>query len=358
MDQISVYIHIPFCTSICTYCDFPKMYKNKEWVNNYLDALEREINKYYKGEKVKTLYFGGGTPSSLSLKELDRLFDITSSLDILDDAEITFECNVEDLTLEKLLFLKDKVNRLSIGVQTFNNKFLKVLGRDKTNIDNIKLAKEHFSNINVDLMYGFDGEDLEDLKKDVLKFLDLDIPHLSAYSLILEENTILYINNYRVNDDTDLDIYLDKTLKENGYKHYEISNYAKEGYESKHNLVYWNNENYYGFGLGASGYLDNVRYDNTRSLNKYLDGFFRLNEKELDENEILQNAFILGFRKIEGISKKDFKEKYDKNINDFEIVKSLINSKILLENKDNVFIDPRYIYLSNEILVKFMEKLY
>ena len=356
--MISVYIHIPFCESICTYCDFPKMYKNKQWVNNYLDALEREINKYYKGEKVKTLYFGGGTPSSLSIKELSRLFAITSVFNIDENAEITFECNAEDLTHEKLLFLKDKVNRLSIGIQTFNNKFLKVLGRNKINIDNIILAKKYFKNINIDLMYGFDKETLEDLKKDVNVFLELDIPHLSAYSLILEKNTILYINNYKINDDPALDKYLDQTLKEKGYNHYEISNYAKEGFESKHNLTYWNNDNYYGFGLGASGYLGNVRYDNTRSLNKYIDGFYRFTEKQLDENEIFQNAFILGFRKTKGLNKKEFKDKYDKNIKDFAVIKSLLDKKMLVEDDKNIFINPKYIYLSNEILVKFLEKLY
>ena len=357
MNKISVYIHIPFCTSICTYCDFPKVYKKDEWINKYLIALEKEIKQNYKNEKVKTLYFGGGTPSALSIDQLKKLFAITKIFDLEKDAEITFECNLEDLTLEKILFLKEKVNRLSIGVQTFNNKFLKVLGR-KVNIDNIVLVKNYFDNINIDLMYGFAGEKVEDLKRDLKILLNLDVAHVSAYSLILEENTMLYINNYKVNDDTNLDIYLDEELRKNGYNHYEISNYAKEGYESKHNLVYWNNDNYYGFGLGASGYLGNIRYDNTRSLNRYLEGNFRLKENFLDENEKMQNEFMLGFRKMAGINKKDFKTKYGMDMKDLKIIQNLLSEELLLENDNNVFINPKYIYLSNEILVKFLERLY
>ena len=357
MNKISVYIHIPFCTSICTYCDFPKVYKKDEWINKYLIALEKEIKQNYKNEKVKTLYFGGGTPSALSIDQLKKLFAITKIFDLEKDAEITFECNLEDLTLEKILFLKEKVNRLSIGVQTFNNKFLKVLGR-KVNIDNIVLVKNYFDNINIDLMYGFAGEKVEDLKRDLKILLNLDVAHVSAYSLILEENTMLYINNYKVNDDTNLDIYLDEELRKNGYNHYEISNYAKEGYESKHNLVYWNNDNYYGFGLGASGYLGNIRYDNTRSLNRYLEGNFRLKENFLDENEKMQNEFILCFHKMAGINKKDFKTKYGMDMKDLKIIQNLLSEELLLENDNNVFINPKYIYLSNEILVKFLERLY
>jgi len=355
--MISVYIHIPFCTNICTYCDFPKFYKNNEFTKKYLIELKKEINRYYKGEKVKTLYFGGGTPSSLNLEELETLFEIIKVFNLDKNVEITFECNPEDLIEEKLNFLKNKVNRLSIGVQSFNPKFLKLLGRKKVNIENIILAKKYFNNINIDLMYGFNKQKKEDLKKDIATVLKLDIPHISAYSLILEKNTKLYIDGYKIKEDDILDKFLKKELSKT-FNHYEISNYAKEGYESKHNLTYWNNEHYYGFGLGASGYIDNLRYDNTRSLNKYLDGNYRLEENILDKNETLQNEFILGFRKINGINKKTFKQKYNFDIKDIKIIRNLLDKKQLLENETNIYINPKYIYLSNELLLNFLETIY
>lgn len=356
--MISVYIHIPFCSNICTYCDFCKLYKNDEWIDKYLGALFLEIKKYYHGEKVKTLYFGGGTPSSLNINQLVKLFDIVKVFDLSDDAEITFECNVEDLTLEKLEFLKNKVNRLSIGVQSFNSDILNLLGRKDIRTNNIKLAKKYFDNINIDLMYGFDGITLDDFKKDIDAFLELDVPHLSAYNLILEQHTKLYIDNYKVNEDDEFDKFIENILKENGYNHYEISNYAKDGYESRHNLTYWNNEHYYGFGLGASGYIGNIRYENTKSLNKYLNGEYRFLKNTLDKNETMQNEFILGFRKINGINKDNFKNKYGIDIKDIKVVQDLLSKDLLLENDKNIYVNPKYICVSNEILIKFLENLY
>lgn len=350
----AAYIHIPFCTNICTYCDFCKLYKNDKWIDKYLNALENEIRSNYQHEKLKTLYFGGGTPSSLTIDQLKKLFKITSIFNLDDGCEITFECNVEDLTKEKLEFLKTKVNRLSIGVQSFNPKILKLLGRPNVNIENIILAKQYFDNINLDLMYGFKEQTLKDLKEDIEIFLSLNIPHLSAYSLILEPHTKLFIENYELDeDDTSKDNLLNKILKEHGYNHYEISNYAKEDKESKHNLTYWNNEHYYGFGLGASGYIENIRYDNTRNLNKYLHGDYRSEINTLNKNEILQNEFILGFRKLKGIHKKSFYQKYGFDILEIETLHNLIADD-LLKNEDYIYINPKYLYLSNEILVNFL----
>ena len=356
--MISVYIHIPFCRSICSYCDFCKLYKRDEWVFSYLDVLEKEIKKNYKNEKVKTLYFGGGTPSCLSISELKRLFDVASVFDLDKKCEITFECNLEDLNESKLELLKKHVNRLSIGVQTFNDDFIKVLGRRKADISKIELAKKHFDNINIDLMYGFAGQCLEDLQKDINTFLSLDVPHMSAYNLILEEHTKLYIEGYENNEDAEFDKLIESNLCNNGYRHYEVSNYAKEGYESKHNLTYWDNLEYYGFGLGASGYINSIRYENTRSLNRYLKGDYCFDTHHLSLNEKLQNEFILGFRKTDGICKNDFISKYGLKVSDIKVVRDLLAEKKLLENKDNIYINPRYFSFSNEILVKFMEKLY
>ena len=351
----AVYVHIPFCRSICTYCDFCKLLKNEKWINNYLEALEKEIKNNYRGEKIKTLYIGGGTPSLLSIKQLEKLFNILKIFKLSENAEITFESNAEDLSEKKLAFLKNKINRLSIGVQTFDKKILKILGRKSVNINNIFLAKKYFDNINIDLMYGFNEENIDILKKDIDTILKLDIPHISTYNLILEEHTKLYIDGYKYdNDDTIYENIINKLLKEHDYIHYEISNYAKEGYESRHNQVYWNNEHYYGFGLGASGYIDNIRYDNTRSLNKYLSGKFMLNSHTLDLEETLENEFILGFRKTKGINKLTFYKKYNFNLLDIPVVSDLLSKKLLIDDDKNVFINPQYLYLSNEILIKFI----
>jgi len=351
----AVYIHIPFCRQICSYCDFCKVIKQDKWINNYLDALEKEIKKYYKGDLIKTLYIGGGTPSSLSILQLERLFAILSIFKLDSDAEITFECNCEDLNPELLEFLKDKINRLSIGVQTFNNELIKLLGRKKVNIDNIYLAKKYLDNINIDLMYGFNVSN-EILKDDILKIIKLDIPHISTYNLILQEHTKLYISNYiPCNDDTIHEEFINSILCKHGYNHYEISNYAKEGFESKHNLTYWNNKHYYGFGLGASGYINNIRYENTYSLSKYINGENIRDEHVLDLNETLQNEFILGLRKVKGINVNDFKEKYGFDILDILVVKKLLDDGKLILEKSNIFINPKYLYLSNEILVDFVD---
>ncbi len=353
--MISVYIHIPFCESICTYCDFCKLLKNDKWIDDYLIALKKEVESNYKGEKLKTLYIGGGTPSSLSIKQLEKLFDILKVFKLSKNAEITFESNAHDLTLEKLEFLKDKINRLSIGVQTFNNELIKVLGRKEADINNIILAKKYFDNINIDLMYGFNEENIDILKKDLETILKLDIPHISTYSLILEKHTRLYIEGYKIlNENTCYEEIINNVLKKYGYNHYEISNYAKKGYESRHNQVYWNNQNYYGFGLGASGYIGNIRYDNTKSLNKYLRGEYLFSSHKLDLEETLENEFILGFRKIKGINKNDFYQKYHFNVSDIPLIKELIKQKLIIQDKKNIFINPKYLYLSNEILIKFI----
>ncbi len=352
----AVYIHIPFCASICTYCDFAKVIKNKNWIDDYLKALKIEIEENYHGEIIDTLYIGGGTPSTLTLEELDKLFQILKIFNLNKEAEITLEANPEDLTFEKCEFLKDKINRLSIGVQSFDDKILTLLGRKKININNLLLVKKYFKNINIDLMYGFNEENLDILKNDIQKLLALDIPHISAYSLILEKHTKLYINGYKLLDDSTVnEHYIENTLKKHGYIHYEISNYAKKGFESKHNLTYWNNDHYYGFGLGASGYLNDERYENENNLTKYLNGTFNKERHKLTRLETIQNEFILGLRKLKGINKNIFKEKYGLNLQDIKVVKELLNQSLLKENDEYIFINPKYLYLSNEILVNFLE---
>lgn len=354
---MSIYIHIPFCTNICSYCDFCKILKNKQWIDKYLIALEKEIKENYKKEKVNTIYIGGGTPSILSLKQLEKLFNILKIFNIDKDVEITFETNTEDLSIEKINLLKQNVNRLSIGVQTFDKETLKTLNR-KLDIDNLKLALKNFKNVNIDLMYGFQNQSIENLKKDLEKIIKLNPTHISTYTLIIEPHTKLYIDRYKpLNDDKERQMYdlIRKTLKENKYKQYELSNFSKKGYESRHNLTYWNNENYYGFGLGASGYVDNIRYENTRNLNEYLKGNFILNKHTLTIKEKIEDEFIVGLRKTKGINKDKFYKKYQKNIKEIEIVNKMLKEKLLLEDETNIFINPKYLYTSNEILLNFIE---
>jgi len=359
----SVYIHIPFCSSICTYCDFCKLYYNKSLVKTYLNALEAEINKTYKGEAIRTIYIGGGTPSVLDMEDLTYLFKILEIFNCRNVEEYTIECNVENIVKEKLeLFYGHGVNRLSIGIQTFNPKLLKVLGRNHTDelvINAINNAKEAgITNISVDLIYGIDGQSIDDLKDDIAKLFKLDIPHVSLYSLIIEPHTRLYINNFK---DLDEDLnasmyeYINTSLIDNGYTHYEISNYAKEGYESKHNLVYWHNEEYYGFGLSASSFIGNKRSDNTRSLNHYLEGLYKANEEELTERQMMENEMILGLRLTSGVNKNHFYQLYGKRIEDVFSIQDLLDKKLLIDDGKNIYIPEEKLFISNSVLIEFID---
>ena len=356
----SVYIHIPFCMDICSYCDFCKFYYNEYMVDKYLNALEEEINKKYKGEVIETIYIGGGTPSSLSIEQLERLFNILNVFN-KDIKEFTFECNIENIDEDKVkLITSYGVNRISIGVQTFNGNLLSFLNRKHKKKDvkyKIEMIKKYINNINVDLMYAIPGEDIEILNNDIKLVIDLDINHISTYSLILEDNTILKNMNINyIDEDLDYDMYklICNSFENEGFKHYETSNFSKSGYESKHNLTYWNNEEYYGFGLGASGYINNIRYTNTRSLNHYIDGKYVYEENVLSLNEIIENEFILGFRKIDGINIKKIYDKYKLDINKLDFINTLLKDNKLILNNDNLSISKDYIYVSNDILVEFI----
>lgn len=358
----SVYIHIPFCDSICSYCDFCKFIRNDKWIDDYLNSLEKEIKNKYIGEEIETIYVGGGTPSCLNMEELKKLFDIIDNFKKSKTIEFTFECNVENLTEEKIKLLYQKgVNRLSIGIQTFNKKYLNYLNRnhnDKMIFEKINFAKNiGFNNINIDLIYAIPNQTLEELNSDLDKFLKLNINHISTYSLMIEPNTKLYINKENnIDEEIDYEMYklICNKLKNYGYNHYEISNFAKEGYESKHNLTYWDNNEYYGFGVGSSGYIKGIRYDNTRSLNKYLSGNYISEYNKLDEREKIENEFILGFRKIKGIDKDNFKLKYNIDIKSIDIINKLLREGKLLEDTKKIYINPEYIYVSNNILIEFI----
>lgn len=358
--MLGVYIHIPFCKNICSYCDFCKVYYKTGYVRKYLDSLELEINKRYKDEGIDTIYIGGGTPSSLSIDELKRLFDIIKIFKLKDKYEFTIECNVDSINEDKLRLFRDNgVNRLSFGVESFDNDILKILGRSHNKemiINNIELSKKYFDNINIDLIYGVNDK-IDIVKADILEFLKLDLSHVSCYSLILEENTKLYIDKYKYIDE-DIDKlmfeYINDTLVSKGYKHYEISNYSKIGYESMHNKNYWLNGFYYGFGLGAVSYIDNYRISNIKNLSKYLDNNYVDSRIYEDINIRKENDLILGLRLIDGIDIDIFNKKYNDNIIDRDIIKKLLKENKLVIDNNRLKCRYEYIYLQNEILVEIM----
>ncbi len=359
----SCYIHIPFCKKICSYCDFCKIFYNEQLVDKYLISLENEIDSLYQNEVLDTIYIGGGTPSSLNINQLEKLFSIINKLNKSKTIEYTIECNFETMSKEKLeLFKKYGINRLSFGIESINEDNQKLLERENKKeeiINIIKTAKSlGFNNINVDLMYALPNETLEVLNKDIDFVLSLDIEHISTYSLIIEEHTKLYINNTQnINDELDEEMYrlICSRLKENNYLHYEISNFSKEKKKSKHNTCYWNNDEYYGFGLGAASYLNNYRNTNTRSITEYLKGNY-LKDKELVNIEDKEEyEILLNLRKNEGISLIEFKEKYQVDFLTKYKVDTLINNNFLKIENNHLYIPEDKWYISNEIIVKIIE---
>ena len=358
----SVYIHIPFCKSICSYCDFCKMFYYQKWSTKYLIKLKEEILDLYNGEEVRSIYIGGGTPSALKTKELEFLMDTIKVFNRSVTCEFTFECNLEDITKELLEILKqNKVTRLSIGIQSFNEENLKILGRNHSFDDakeKMALIREFgFKNVNLDLIYAIPNETMKILKDDIKKFLKLEPDHISTYSLMIEPNTLLWINGIRpIKEDKDEEMYhyICKTLEKKGFTHYEVSNFAKEGKESIHNLTYWNNEEYYGFGLSASGYIDQIRYTNTKNLTKYLEGEYKGAEEILSKQDIMDNEMMLGLRKLKGIQKEEFEKKYQVKMEDVYPIKPLLKNGDLEEKRGYIFIPKNKIYVMNEILLKMI----
>lgn len=362
VDSKSVYIHIPFCKTICSYCDFCKVFYHEKWVFKYLECLKREVEDIYNNENIETIYIGGGTPSTLPIKYLVKLFEIIKLFHIQNLKEFTFECNVKDITKELLEILKEnKVNRLSIGIESFQEEKLKQMGRRHTfeeAEEKINLCRSlGFSNINIDLIYGFSFEDKKVLKWDLQKMLLLKPEHISVYSLIVEEGTLFYLNKAkRLEDDEDAELYemVCKILKKKGYQHYEVSNFAKIGYESIHNLRYWKNLEYYGFGLSASGYMDKVRYTNTRSLTKYLKNEYTGEKELLTKQDIMDNHLMLGFRLTNGFNVQEFEKIYDVKLEETYPINPLLKNGNLKLKKGNIFINPDKLYIMNEILLKMI----
>lgn len=334
------------------------MYYNDLFFNTYYEKLLKEVDIYqdYLNNTFKTIYIGGGSPSSIGINNLEKILKILD-LKKEEDYEFTVELMPLDITEELLLLLKKyHVNRISIGVETVNPKYQKLIKRivkKEVLTDKINLAKKYFDNINLDLICAFKDETLEEVDEDINYLLSFDVEHISTYSLILENNTYLKYVNYQEIDDSlssQMYFYIKEKLEKYGYNHYEISNYAKEK-PSRHNLVYWNNEEYLGLGLSASGYIENIRYINTRNLDKYP---FVKEEEYLNNKDKMTYFMILGLRKIEGISIKKFKELFNKDIYEVYDIKDLLNKNYLILKDDNLSINPKYLYVSNSILEHFV----
>ncbi len=327
-----------------------------------LEEVKKEIEDNYEGERIKSIYIGGGTPSCMTKKERIKLFRILSIFNLTPDCEYTFEINPNDID-EDLLddIVAGGVNRVSIGVESFDPDKLKILERE-TNYEDLEhkldlIRKRGIENINLDLMYAVPGEKLSVLKQDIKKLISLKPTHISTYSLILEDHTKLKNKNVEyINEDLDRKMYdtiCDK-LKKAGYVHYEVSNFAIADCESKHNLNYWNNDEYYGFGLGASGYKDAFRYTNTRNLHEYIEGKYRQESLLMSYKDQMDNELMLGLRKLKGINVDDFYNKYGENIQDVYPVKELMAENNLIYRKGYLYIPPEKIYVMNEILLKLI----
>ena len=353
-----VYVHIPFCNSICFYCDFCRCVSNQK--EEYIQALEREVSSL-SFSKIDTLYFGGGTPSSLSNEQLLCIGKMFQPY-LNTDYEWTIECNPDSLSVDKIKGLKKLgVNRISLGVQTFNDALLKSIGRKHT-VEDVNscihaLKENGFSNISVDLIYGLPNQSLEDVKKDVQCFLSLDLPHLSIYSLQIEENSVFGQKRIEACDsDLEADMYEEicSLLNQNGYVHYEISSFCKEGMVSRHNLSYWSDQDFVGIGCGASGKENNVRYDHTRNIKEYISNPFYRDYVETSDSDKEFEAIMMSFRSIFGLDVVSFNKKYNvdfykKYQNSIEKNKGYLN----LDGK-RVSVNEKGMELLNSILLDFM----
>ena len=368
----SAYVHIPFCTQICYYCDFSKVFIKNQPVESYLEHLLQEFHSY-DIQKLRTLYIGGGTPTALSASQLEVLLEgLTKNLDLSVLEELTIEANPGDLDADKIAVLKNSaVNRVSLGVQTFDDKMLKKIGRSHTekdiyeNIDRLKLAG--FDNISIDLIYALPGQTMDQVKDNVAKAIALDIPHMSLYSLILENHTV-FMNRMRRGKlplpkeelEAEMFEYIIAELERAGFEHYEISNFSKQGFESRHNLMYWDNAEYYGIGAGASGYVDGVRYKNHGPIRHYLKAVeeesARINEEHLSQREQMEEEMFLGLRKRSGVSIACFEEKFERSFQELygDIVKDLIQQGLMQLDGDHVRMTKRGLFLGDTVAERFI----
>lgn len=372
--NLGLYLHIPFCERKCLYCDFLSAAADKETKDRYVKALINEITSYKEWAQdylVKTIFLGGGTPTSLSGENILKIMEAAGNTFFLDsDTEITIEANPGTVDREKLLAFKEAgINRISMGLQSADNRELKLLGRIhtyETFAENYCLARElKFDNINVDLMSSLPGQSLKDWMSTLKKVADLEPEHISAYSLILEEGTYFYrkYSSLPLDEELDRQMYWETEhyLKDRGYRHYEISNYARDGRECRHNNSYWIRENYLGLGLGASSLIENTRFRKEDNLEEYIRnaGDHALTDKEqevLTVKQQMEEFMFLGLRLIQGISKAAFQKSFHvtlENIYKEELDRS-IKEGLLQENGDRLCLTDKGIDLSNTVMARFL----
>ena len=382
MKKLGIYIHIPFCKQKSFYCDFVSYANQDKYFQKYVQALNKEINNFIDNNEfeVQTIYIGGGTPSLIDAKYIEEILHIFEKRNLLKEVkEVTIEVNPGTVTEEKLRNYKNSgVNRLSIGLQSTEDKILKQIGRIHCYDDFLntyKMAREvGFKNINVDLMIGLPNQKILDVKNSLEKIIKLEPEppnHISVYSLIVEENTpiekMLESGELELPDEElerNMYWYVKNFLELNGYKHYEISNFAKLGNESKHNLDCWNQKEYVGFGVAAHSYIDDVRYGNIGNVEEYIknceNGEFGKN-KVIDEveNDIFSKEkefMLIGLRKIEGVLIQDFKNKFGENpIFVFkDELKKLVDENLLIVDFDRIKLTNKGLDLANIVWENFV----
>ena len=364
-----LYVHLPFCLKKCSYCDFVSFENCYSYESAYVKALLNEFCAY-RGEKIDTVYLGGGTPTSLKTESLTAILDgIHQTFCVEENAEITLECNPKTADKDKFsALLSHGVNRLSIGVQSFDDRVLKTIGRVHSADDakrSIHDAKEAgFCNISADLMFGIPGQSVTSVKESVAQMERLPVCHISCYVLILEENTPLFkrVENGTLvlpDEDTELLMYrtITEDLKNAGFYQYEISNYAKSGYESRHNLKYWDAAEYIGCGAGAHSYFQGVRFCHSADLGAYLENpLMRCEEDAILPKEQMKEFMILGLRRKAGVSRKAFSARFSKELDACfgHVIERFVSLGLLESNGDAVRFTEDGMYVSNTVLCELM----
>lgn len=374
-NKIGIYVHIPFCKKKCDYCDFISYCGKDDLIEKYVDSVKKEIEHVKIKSKITTIYIGGGTPSYIDSKFIVQILEKIKEKNVAQDAEITIEVNPGTVTQEKLQdYINCGINRISIGLQTTNDELLKQIGRIHNYeqfLETYKLAKKvGFKNINVDLMLGLPNQRIIDLKESLENVLKLAPKHISVYSLSVEEGTPIAnkIENGKLklpDDELERNMYwyVKNTLELNGYKHYEISNFAKKGYESKHNMNCWNQMEYVGIGTAAHSYRDITRYSNTEDIKEYIKnvqkGEFEKNRiiHEIQKEEDSKKEFmLLGLRKIDGLKISEFKNKFGDNpiyLYRNEL-KKLSDEKLIIIQDDSIRLSNKGIDLANLVWEEFV----
>lgn len=373
----AVYIHIPFCTNKCHYCDFNSYVLKGQPVEAYLDALEREMEATVREKPpgiVRTVFVGGGTPTVLTPPQMERFLRSVRAYfpNVAPDYEFTMEANPGTTDREKLEAMRaGGVNRLSFGVQSFDEGLLHAIGRIHS-VDDVYRSLENarsagFDNVSIDLIFGLPNQTVEQMKETLDRALELKLPHHSIYSLKVEENTLFHTLYERgelplpkEEDELEMFAAIMERLRGAGYEQYEISNFAKPGYESKHNTVYWRNESYYGLGAGAHGYVGGRRHVNIKGVQPYIDATRErrplLDSFEVSEEEAMEDFMMVGLRLLRGVARTDFRAQFGKELDDvFGTVAERLAAQGLLEpTADGYRLTERGIPLGNEVFGAFL----